>query len=72
MPAREHRQIRGPWLITLGWSAVTTRVHDPYIARSRSRETTFQRDLEDWHEIRYEAARLARLLADDVAPSSDR
>jgi DNA polymerase-4 len=72
MPAREHPQIRGPWLITLGRGTITTRVHDPYIARSRSRDTTFQRDREDWHEIPYETARLARLLADDIAPSSDR
>ena len=37
------------------------------MARSRSRETTFQQDLQDWQEVRSEVVRLARLVAADVA-----
>jgi len=44
----------------------------PYVPRSRSRETTFQQDLRDWQEVRSEVARLARLVAADVAASSGR
>ncbi len=39
----------------------------PYQARSRGRETTFQQNLDDWDEVRREVARLAGLVADDVA-----
>ena len=38
----------GPWLINLGRGVASAGVDDtPYIARSRSRETTFQKDLAD-------------------------
>lgn len=36
------------------------------VARSRSRETTFQRDLTTWSEIRQEITTLAERVADDV------
>jgi DNA polymerase-4 len=39
----------------------------PYVPRSRSRESTFQQDLQDWQEVRSEVARLARLVAAGVA-----
>ena len=35
----------------------------PYVPRSRSREITFQQDLQAWQEVRSEVARLARLVA---------
>ncbi len=58
----------GPWLVTLGRGLSSARVlGTAYVPRSRSRETTFQRDLQDWDEVRRETARLARAVADDVA-----
>jgi nucleotidyltransferase/DNA polymerase involved in DNA repair len=58
----------GPWLVQLARgldpSPVTS---SPYLARSRGRETTFQQNLEDWDDVRREVARLAGLVADDVA-----
>ncbi|HYO19217.1 MAG TPA: DNA polymerase IV [Dermatophilaceae bacterium] len=58
----------GPWLVRLaqgrGSSAV---VSAPYVPRSRSRETTFQQDLEDWDRVRREVAALVRRVAEDVA-----
>jgi DNA polymerase-4 len=41
-------------------------VGTPYVARSRSRETTFQTDLVDWDDVRREVAVLARRVVDDV------
>ncbi len=38
----------------------------PYVPRSRSRETTFQHDLDDVDELREHLRRLARRVADDV------
>jgi nucleotidyltransferase/DNA polymerase involved in DNA repair len=58
----------GPWLVRLGRGVDRTPVDDtPYLARSRSRETTFQQDLDDWDEVRREVLRIARLVAGDVA-----
>jgi nucleotidyltransferase/DNA polymerase involved in DNA repair len=58
----------GPWLIKLAQGrGSTTVVSAPYIARSHSRETTFQQDLEDWEQVCREVAVLARRVADDVA-----
>jgi DNA polymerase-4 len=58
----------GPWLINLGRGVASARVDaTPYVARSRSRETTFQRDLADWEAVRRETSRLARRVADDIA-----
>jgi DNA polymerase-4 len=39
----------------------------PYVPRSHGREVTFQRDIGDWDEVRGEVARLARLVAADIA-----
>jgi len=57
----------GPWLIRLarGWDR-TPVVGTPYVARSRSRETTFQTNLDDWDDVRREVAVIARRVADDV------
>ena len=40
---------------------------EPYVNRGRSRETTFQQDLDDWDRVRDEVATLARRVVDDVA-----
>ena len=39
----------------------------PYVARGRSRETTFQENLSDWSAIEVEVRRLAGQVAEDVA-----
>ena len=58
----------GPWLVQLARGLDPSPVTStPYQARSRGRETTFQQDLDDWDEVRREVARLAGLVADDVA-----
>jgi nucleotidyltransferase/DNA polymerase involved in DNA repair len=58
----------GPWLVQIARGTDPSPVDDtPYVARSRSRETTFQQDLQDWQQVRGEIARLARLVAADVA-----
>ncbi len=58
----------GPWLVRLAQGrGSSTVVSAPFVARSRSRETTFQVDLEDWDRVRGEVAVLARRVAEDVA-----
>ncbi|MQA62088.1 MAG: DNA polymerase IV [Actinophytocola sp.] len=57
----------GPWFWYLAQGRGTTEVAStPYVARSRSRETTFQHNLTAWPDIRREVAVLARRVADDV------
>jgi nucleotidyltransferase/DNA polymerase involved in DNA repair len=57
----------GPWLVRLGrgkdYAAV---VGSPHVARSRSREMTFQQNLQDWQEVRREIIELARRVAADI------
>ena len=58
----------GPWLVRIAQGRASATVTDqPYVARSHSRETTFQRDLTDWDEVCREVSRLARWVAADVA-----
>jgi DNA polymerase-4 len=58
----------GPWLRRLGLGEHLGRVSaEPHVARSRSKEVTFQVDLTDRAEIEGEIARLARAVADDIA-----
>ena len=58
----------GPWLVQIARGLDDSPVDAaPYLARSRSRETTFQQDLQDWQQVRREVARLARQVAADVA-----
>jgi DNA polymerase IV len=58
----------GPWYralaLGIGSRDVTA---DPYLPRSRSRETTFQRNLSDRAELDEQLAVLARRVAQDVA-----
>lgn len=57
----------GPWYRTLALGAGGTEVTaTPYVARSRSRETTFQEDLTAPADISAAVITLARRVADDV------
>jgi nucleotidyltransferase/DNA polymerase involved in DNA repair len=60
--------VTGPWLVQtargLGRSTVSS---EPYHARSRGREETFQQDIADWETVRTEVTRLAAQVAADVA-----
>ncbi len=57
----------GPWLVWLARGRDHSPVTGtPYVARSHSREVTFQRNLEDWSQVRREVAQLARRVAADV------
>jgi nucleotidyltransferase/DNA polymerase involved in DNA repair len=58
----------GPWLIRLALGEDRSPVTDaPYVARSHGRETTYQRDLEDWDLVRREVAGLAKRVAEEIA-----
>ncbi len=58
----------GPWLIALARGIGDRHVTDePYVAKGRGRERTFQSDLTDWTQVRDEVAGLARELAGDRA-----
>jgi nucleotidyltransferase/DNA polymerase involved in DNA repair len=58
----------GRWLISLGQGRADSPVDaTPRVARSRSRETTFQVDLRDWAEVSREVADMARALMADIA-----
>lgn len=57
----------GPWLVRLAQGRDSGRVDpSPYVARSRSREVTFQTDLTDWAEVVAQVAGIADRVADDV------
>jgi nucleotidyltransferase/DNA polymerase involved in DNA repair len=57
----------GPWLVQtargLGSTEVTA---EPYVPRSRGRETTFQQNITDWDQVRAEVLRLAAQVSRDV------
>jgi DNA polymerase-4 len=57
----------GPWLLRLAEGEDVTEVIDePYLAKARGREHTFQEDLTDVGEIRSQVARLAAEVAADL------
>ncbi|MET3805963.1 DNA polymerase-4 [Nakamurella sp. UYEF19] len=57
----------GPRWVGLARGAARSQViGSPYVARARSRETTFQQDLTDWAEVRAEIDKLVRQLTLDV------
>ncbi len=63
----------GPWLVRLAHGEDDTPVTGaPYVARSLSKETTFQADLDDWAEVRQEVLVLAARVADAVAAQERR
>jgi nucleotidyltransferase/DNA polymerase involved in DNA repair len=57
----------GPWLVLtargIGSDEVTS---DPYVPRSRSRETTFQQDLTEWDQVQAEVVKIAGQVTADV------
>jgi DNA polymerase-4 len=58
----------GPWLVRVGQGVDDTPVYDgAWTPRSRSREVTFQQDVDDWDAVRAETAGVARQVAADVA-----
>jgi DNA polymerase IV len=65
--ARRFGPTMGPWYRVLALGISDTEVSDaPHIPRSRSRETTFQRNLTDRRQLDDEVVRLARRVAQDV------
>ena len=66
--AAEFGPATGPWLILIARGISHSPVSsDPYLARSRGREVTYQQDISDWAEVRAEVIRLAHRVAADVA-----
>lgn len=60
--------VMGPWYRMLALGIGDTEVSAvPHVARSHSRETTFQQDLTDWSEVEGHVAALAGRVAQDVA-----
>ena len=58
----------GPWYRRLARGVDRSPVEaTPWVARSHSREATYQQDLTDWERVRAEVARLARLVSQDIA-----
>ena len=58
----------GPWLVLLGRGRGDADVDDsPYVARGHGKEETFQQNIPDWSRVRAEVARIAGLLAADLA-----
>lgn len=59
--------VTGPWLIQIARGQSHSQVTAaPYVARSRGREITFQRDIDDWQQVRGEVVRLARVVAAEL------
>jgi nucleotidyltransferase/DNA polymerase involved in DNA repair len=57
----------GPWLVqTARGLGPAELAAEPYVPRSRSRETTFQQNIEDWSQVRDEVLRLADQVTLDV------
>ena len=57
----------GPWLVQAGRGLSSAEVTaEPYVPRSRSRETTFQQNIKDWDRVREEVLRLAGQVTRDV------
>jgi len=57
----------GPWLVQTARGLAPSPVDSaPYLARSHGRETTFQRDIRDWDEVRAEVVRLAHQVAAEI------
>jgi DNA polymerase-4 len=66
--AAEFGPMTGPWLVLLarGWGDAD--VDDsPYVARGHGKEETFQQNIADWSGVQAEVARIAGLLASDLA-----
>jgi nucleotidyltransferase/DNA polymerase involved in DNA repair len=58
----------GPWLVLLARGRGDADVDDsPYVAKGHGREETFQRNIAGWSQVEGEVARIAGLLATDLA-----
>jgi DNA polymerase IV len=65
--AEELGPTMGPWYRRLGRGVDVSAVDGtPWVARSHSREATFQTDLTDWQQVEAEVRRLADQVTDDV------
>jgi nucleotidyltransferase/DNA polymerase involved in DNA repair len=66
--AAEFGPMTGPWLVLLGRGRGDADVDDtPYVPRGHGREETFQQNIADWAQVQAEVARIAGLLAADLA-----
>jgi nucleotidyltransferase/DNA polymerase involved in DNA repair len=66
--AAEFGPTTGPWLVILGRGIGDAEVDDsPYVARGHGKEETFQQNIADWSRVQAEVARIAGLLAADLA-----
>jgi hypothetical protein len=66
--ASEFGPMTGPWLVLLAQGRGDTEVDaSPYVAKAHGREETFQRNIADWPQVEAEVARIAGLLARDLA-----
>jgi DNA polymerase-4 len=58
----------GPWLVSLGRGQSSSQVSaERWVARSCSRETTFQQDIQEWERVRDEVVSLAQRVGADAA-----
>jgi nucleotidyltransferase/DNA polymerase involved in DNA repair len=66
--ARQFGPATGPWLVLLARGHGEREVTDaPYQARSHGREVTFQQNIADWSQVTTEVARLAEVVAGELA-----
>ena len=66
--AAEFGPMTGPWLVLLAQGRGDAEVDaSPYVAKAHGREETFQRNIADWSRVEAEVARIAGLLAGDLA-----
>jgi DNA polymerase-4 len=66
--ASEFGPMTGPWLVLLAQGRGDAEVDaSPYVAKAHGREETFQRNIAGWSQVEAEVARIAGLLAGDLA-----
>jgi nucleotidyltransferase/DNA polymerase involved in DNA repair len=66
--AAEFGPMTGPWLVLLGRGRGDADVDPtPYVPRSHGREVTFQRNIQDWAEVRAQVTALARQVAAEIS-----
>jgi nucleotidyltransferase/DNA polymerase involved in DNA repair len=66
--ARQFGPVTGPWLILLARGHGERTVDEtPYQPRSHGKEITYQENIADWPEVTAEVARLAGLVAGEIA-----
>ena len=66
--AQQFGPATGPWLVLTAQGRGGREVDaGPYVARSHGREVTFQEDIGDWARVTEEVARLAGVVAHELA-----